>query len=194
MLITPTISNGIFTLGKRYYARPVPGASNLLEVKDDRGHSRFVSCDVGAGRRCAHLKPRLDRLPGESAHDYDRRVWHAAGCWERLPLSRQFPSVSGDMPLPQVPQVGQRVRSYDFDPTVPDGHEREAYVEGVIRGTEGNRYAIEVSRCIFGGETLEAFPSRVFAPINGLQQWGSMYGPLTAGVVPIHEGTLNASH
>ena len=68
-------------------------------------------------------------------------------------------------------QVGSKVRSFDFDYCRDLTGERACYVEGKVIGIEPHggcdRYVIEVSRAIFGGEERDAWPKKVYPPLNG---------------------------
>ena len=77
-------------------------------------------------------------------------------------------------------RVGDRVRSFDFAVTTEDGKrlgrdlegERACYVEGVVSSIEEiqgcDRYVIEVSRRVFGGEVRPPRENdRVIPPVNG---------------------------
>tara|TARA_R100000008_G_scaffold86770_1_gene81494 strand:- start:2179 stop:2445 length:267 start_codon:yes stop_codon:yes gene_type:complete len=71
-------------------------------------------------------------------------------------------------------KVGDRVRSFDFSDG-PDGRslsgKRACYVEGEVVGFEHyqgcERYVIQVERCIFGGVEKDAWPAKVYPPVNG---------------------------
>ena len=73
-------------------------------------------------------------------------------------------------------QVGSKVRSFDFESRDLEG-ERACYVEGVVKAIgevmEGcERYVIEVTRDVFGGEDSDRRVGiTVYPPINGTPSW-----------------------
>ena len=68
-------------------------------------------------------------------------------------------------------QVGSKVRSFDFDYCRDLTGERACYTEGEVIGIEPHggcdRYVIAVERAVFGGEEREAWPKKVYPPVNG---------------------------
>ena len=70
-------------------------------------------------------------------------------------------------------QVGDFVRSFDFPNRDIEG-ERACYMEGRVvdfQDYQGcTRYVIEVSRCVFAGEEKDAWPKRIFPPVNGTRR------------------------
>ena len=63
------------------------------------------------------------------------------------------------------PQIGDRVRSYDFPGTTT------CWVEGVIVDLDmmESRYVIAVDRTVFDGKQIQTKPNQtVFPPFNGL--------------------------
>lgn len=83
-------------------------------------------------------------------------------------------------------QVGDRVRSYDFD------GRRDCYVEGFVQSfqeIEGcERYAINVDRVVFGGREVELkgrYAGGVFPPVNGTPK---LFGGVCNGVEKLEVG------
>jgi len=68
-------------------------------------------------------------------------------------------------------QVGSKVRSFDFPYNRDLAGERACYVEGKVVGFEAHqgceRYVVAVDRCVFGGEDREAWPAKIYPPVNG---------------------------
>ncbi len=68
-------------------------------------------------------------------------------------------------------QVGSKVRSFDFDYCRDLAGERACYVEGEVVGIEPHngcdRYVIVVERAIFAGSERDAWPKKVYPPVNG---------------------------
>ena len=83
-------------------------------------------------------------------------------------------------------QVGSKVRSFDFNRHRDLEGSRACYAEGEVVGfkrMEGcERYIIEVSRLIVGGEEQEITPGKIYPPVNGTRTWS---GEVTNGVESI---------
>ena len=71
-------------------------------------------------------------------------------------------------------EVGDKVRSFDFDYCRDLTGERACYVEGYVVGIEPHggcdRYVIAVDRAVFGGEEREVWPKKVYPPVNGTRK------------------------
>ena len=71
-------------------------------------------------------------------------------------------------------QVGDFVRSFDFPHHRELEGERACYMEGRVVDFQDHqgckRYVIEVARCVFGGEERDAWPKRIFPPVNGTRR------------------------
>jgi hypothetical protein len=83
-------------------------------------------------------------------------------------------------------QVGSKVRSFDFSDG-PGGRslsgERACYAEGEVVGFEDHqgceRYVVAVERYVFGGEPREAWPAKIYPPVNGTPK---LFGGVCDGV------------
>ena len=77
--------------------------------------------------------------------------------------------------------VGTKVRSFDFDGRDLEG-ERACYAEGKVVGFEKlegcERYVIEVTRRVFGGDEDDR-RGKIYPPVNGTPTW---MGRVTDGV------------
>jgi hypothetical protein len=79
--------------------------------------------------------------------------------------------------------IGSQVRSFDFHYMRDLDGPRSCYMEGKVVGFEKvqgcQRYVIEVSRCVAGGEEREDFPPTIYPPVNGTP---TTMGRVTDGV------------
>jgi hypothetical protein len=71
--------------------------------------------------------------------------------------------------------INDTVRSFDFDMHRDLTGERACYIEGIVTGfthLEGcERYAIRVTREVWGGEEVEIRRDQVFPPVNETRSW-----------------------
>ena len=79
--------------------------------------------------------------------------------------------------------IGSKVRSFDFHYMRDLDGPRSCYMEGVVIGIEKvrgcDRYVIEVTRCVAGGEESTDHPSVIIPPVNGTP---TTMGRITDGV------------
>jgi hypothetical protein len=94
----------------------------------------------------------------------------------KVHLSANGPDGGIDLPL----QIGERVRSYDFD------HRTDCYVEGTITAFKPGRVLIDVDRR-FGpeGEEVVHRPWIVAPPVNGLQGWLGLTHFIDRSILPV---------
>lgn len=82
--------------------------------------------------------------------------------------------------------VGSKVRSFDFHHMRDLEGPRSCYMEGVVTGIENigdcDRYVIEVTRCVVGGEEKEIHSPVIIPPVNGTP---TTMGRITDGVEAI---------
>lgn len=84
----------------------------------------------------------------------------------------------------QEVQVGDRVRSFDFDDHALEG-ERACYFEGrvesIVDAPDCKRYVIRTERQVFQGVEVPATqrPALIYPPMNGIKR---MFGGVTTGV------------
>jgi hypothetical protein len=71
-------------------------------------------------------------------------------------------------------EVGDKVRSFDFDYCRDLTGERACYAEGEVVGFKDyqgcERYVVAVERYVFGGEPREAWPAKIYPPVNGTRK------------------------
>ena len=79
--------------------------------------------------------------------------------------------------------VGDFVRSFDFKHNRDLEGDQACYMEGRVIDFEDHngcsRYVIEVSRCVFRGKEEEAWPGRIYPPVNGTPRF---FGGVCDGV------------